>query len=139
MNRLLYVALLVSSLLSAQNLEKELQSRIIYKLASDLMKQKIVTIYIEDANFFDIEKYNKGLKRIFTCDYAEFVLTNRLPNCNYENSILFFTDYKSYLKNIDKAYGVFFWQKGRPNIILNGTLLKREGIVLPKEYEKFVE
>jgi hypothetical protein len=45
----------------------------------------------------------------------------------------------SLLKKDKNALGAFYWQKGRPNITFIANRLKKKGIKLPKEYERYIE
>lgn len=52
---------------------------------------------------------------------------------------LIFLSYRDYLRHKDVAAGAFFWQKGRPNIILNARYLKKHDIKVPESYKMYVE
>ena len=45
----------------------------------------------------------------------------------------------SFLKEYPTAVGAYFWQKGRPNIVLITPRIDKIGIKLPKEFERYAE
>ena len=47
--------------------------------------------------------------------------------------------YRDFIRHRDLAAGAFFWQKGRPNIILNGKYLQSHHISIPESYKAYVE
>ncbi len=47
--------------------------------------------------------------------------------------------YKEYIRHKNLAAGAFFWQKGRPNIIINARYIQRRHIRIPRSYRPFVE
>lgn len=45
----------------------------------------------------------------------------------------------SLLKKYPMAIGAYYWQKGRPNIVMLSPRLRRMHIKLPKEFERYTE
>jgi hypothetical protein len=43
------------------------------------------------------------------------------------------------LKRYPNAIGAYFWQKGRPNIIMIRSRLEKAGIRLPREFDRFTD
>ncbi len=43
------------------------------------------------------------------------------------------------LRHVSRAVGAYFWQKGRPNIIMIRSRLSRAGIRLPAEFDRYIE
>ena len=74
-------------------------------------------------------------KVIVTCDIDR----SRPPEGYRENQVVITLSYRDYTRHLDRAAGAFFWQKGRPNIIINARYLKRAAIRVPESYEPYVE
>ncbi len=121
-----------------------LKTKIIENIAHIFIKKRVIKVYDTDPYFYDIFKTNKNLVRVYSYEKADLILTGdssffkTLKNKKNIPCIIS-TKYKDYKNHTDIDVGAFFWQKGRPNIILNTKILQKEDIVIPKEYDKFLE
>lgn len=43
------------------------------------------------------------------------------------------------LRRYPYAVGAYFWQKGRPNIVMIRSRLEKVGIVLPPDFDRFID
>ncbi len=119
-----------------------IKAQIIQDITQVLSKKDRVKICNKDPNFQDIFKENKNFIQT-TCKNADFIIT--ADSKNYKNLtkkdkiLIISTSYRDYQNNKQTDIAAFFWQKGRPNLILNAKILKEKGITLPKIYKKYVE
>ena len=130
--------------LFANDEAKELRMRIIGALAHTVTEKEYPVVYVDDEEFknFDVRKFGFVLTK--NCSKSDVIFTKNisllLQDCFVSNDKkLFVLSYRDYIKNEQKVIGAFFWQKGRPNIILNKELLKKYSIKVPKDYEKYIE
>ena len=121
----------------------ELRIRIMAQLAKLLITKERPIIYMPPKEY-EVAKNFAAIRTTQRCKEADilFIHTPRsLPaECLFERQpMIILLSYKSYLQNRHRAVGAFFWQKGRPNIILNRTLIQNLGITIPDEYKKYEE
>ncbi len=125
----------------ANNSIAVLKAKIIKNIAEILVKKKVVRVYVTDPNFYDIFRVQNDFKKAISPKYADIILTNN--SIKYENlkhkPCIISTNYKDYKNHTDIDWGAFFWQKGRPNIILNAKILKQKHIKIPMQYDNYVE
>ncbi len=119
-----------------------IKAQIIKDITQVLSKKDRVKICNKDPNFQDIFDENENFTQT-TCKNADFIIT--ADSKNYKNLIkkdkifIISTSYRDYENNKQTDIAAFFWQKGRPNLILNAKLLKKIGIKVPKTYKNYVE
>lgn len=110
------------------------RSKLLTKLLTDILHKQEISIYSNDTNL--------QLKITKDCEMAEAFVVNSISEipskCESDKKIIFLTDYKEY-KKTQNAIGVLFWQKGRPNLILNEKKLEELSIKLPKEFDPYIE
>lgn len=122
---------------------QELKMRIIENLAQLVTGKTVPSVYTDFT--VPSDAFTKGSMRLVrNCLLADvvFVKTPEIffQDCdNTKEKLIFVLSYRDYMRYKDKLIGAFFWQKGRPNIILNEKILKARHISLPKRYEKYVE
>jgi len=121
-----------------------IKAKIIENIAHTFVDKKIIKIYNLDPYFNDIFKANKNFVKVNSFDKADIVLTSNSSlfknMANKEKApFIISTRYKDYKNNKNIDIGAFFWQKGRPNLILNAKIIKEKYIKIPKEYNKFLE
>ena len=129
--------MVVSSLFSSNI--KKLEAQILSSIAHSLVHKKSVNICIDDKNFKCLGKYAKGLN-IVSCGRADIVFTSKDKDISKKckTSLIFSTSYYLY-EHSPMIVGAFFWQKGRPNIIFRQKQLKHLGIILPKNFQKYID
>ncbi len=115
------------------------KAEILSKIAHELVKKDVVNIYTDDEDFIK----TKGLVssvNYTTCKDADVVFISKIDTlskgCNVK--YLFSTSYYLY-QTLPEVVGVFFWQKGRPNIIIKSSMAKKLNISLSESFEKYVE
>lgn len=110
------------------------RSKLLTKLLTDILHKEDITVYSNDTKL--------KLKTIKDCKAAEAFVVDSISEfptyCQDVKNIIFLTNYKEY-KKTKNAIGVLFWQKGRPNLILNEKKIKELSIELPKEFDPYVE
>ena len=139
MRKLLLVCLLGVTLFALS--ARELKLQIIRTLASLYTPKEHPVIYLESL---PEEAIREQRAFVVDCRRADVLFVEDidrfLQRCPIrKGQILFTLSYHDYIAHKERAAGAFFWQKGRPNIVLNKALLKRLGIELPPKYDKYVE
>lgn len=121
--------------------EIELEAKIIANIAKNLSKEKS-KIFIPKIKEQNHIIYSKFLNIVNTCEEAEIVYVkdsiDKLSSCKKQNKIYFTNNYRLLLSQ-PKFIGAFFWSKSRPNIVFIKSRLKENNIIVPKNYEQFVE
>ena len=135
MKKILILLLCISSLFSYDVLV--VKAKILSKIAHELVKKDIVNIYVEDK---DLEK-TKGLVpslKYTSYDEADIVFISEIDNIAKNKKYIFSTSYYVYQKN-SNVLGAFFWQKGRPNIIIKSKKAESLNISFSPSFQKYVE
>jgi hypothetical protein len=114
----------------------EWEREILKSILHSMKKKPTIAVYTPDSN---IQKILEGLDSIVLlkrCDGADFVLLKKKREkvCKKPTVVC---DYELYAKE-PNAVAVFFWQKGRPTIRFSSKRLKRFGLKVHGELEKFV-
>lgn len=126
--------LILTLLFSTDIFAFQARSKLLTKLLTDILHKEDITIYSNDTKL--------KLKTIKDCQEAEAFVVNSISeiptHCQSNKKIIFLTNYKEYKKTKD-AIGVLFWQKGRPNLILNEKKIKELSIKLPEEFAPYIE
>ena len=128
-------------LLQEYEKETELESKIVLRIARDILDTKPVQLYIPKMKPLDDRVYSKEVKVVKNCKDANFIFVKytEVSQCSKNKKLLILTNnYKQLLSNSD-FIGAFFWSKSRPNIVLVKQRLKKRGIDLPKEYNRYIE
>jgi len=138
-NLLIFILLFSNSF--ANNQIAVLKTKIIKDIANILIKKKIIKVYVSDPDFYDIFHINKHIVKADGPTQANLILTNNsLKYAKLKNKpCIISTNYQDYKNHTSIDIGAFFWQKGRPNIILNEKMLKQKHITLPKQYDQYAE
>lgn len=128
-------------LLDEYTKEIELESKIVTKIAKDILNKKIY-LYIPNQKALDLKVYSKNVKLVTSCDKANFVFikygSTKACKKNLNSFYILTNNYKQLLKN-KKFIGAFFWSKSRPNIVLIKQRLNYNNVNLPKEYNRYIE
>ena len=119
-----------------------IKAKIIQNIIKVISKKNIAKVCNKDPNFQDIFQQSDKLINA-PCKSADFIITsNSSKYKKYTKKDKFFiisTDYRDYVRNKKTDIAAFFWQKGRPNVIFNGKILRKMGIKLPKIYRNYIE
>ncbi|NPA65719.1 MAG: hypothetical protein GXO11_02435 [Epsilonproteobacteria bacterium] len=123
---------------------KILKLKIISALSHTVSQKSLPLVYLDeyDLHVKDTKRFGFILKK--DCQEADIIFTNNasaLPQecLDIDRHKLFTLSYKEYLQYESTAIGAFFWQKGRPNIILNRKLIQYYKLEIPKDYKKYIE
>jgi ribosomal protein L7Ae-like RNA K-turn-binding protein len=109
------------------------------KISSVLIQKNEVSVFAKDSRNIEIVQASNKLKNVLLCEDSDLILTKiEITTLCNEKVIVFATNYLAFVKS-PNAIGAFFYQKGRPNIIFREENLKKHNIVLPKEFEKYIE
>ena len=121
-----------------------IKALILKKLIHALEREESPVVYVETrCSGIDFPVGSLGIlvsssaeaKVVVTCDIDR----SRPPEGYRKDQVVITLSYKDYVRHTDRAAGAFFWQKGRPNIIINARYLKRAAIRVPESYEPYVE
>jgi len=121
--------------------EIELEAKIIDTIAVSVVR-KDIKLYIPEITELEENVYSEIFQLTKTCNTANFIFVKKNINdenlCPNSQKIYFTNNYQKLL--VDKKYiGAFFWSKSRPNIVFIKDRLDQRNIILPKEYNQFVE
>jgi len=122
------------------NKEVELEAKIISKIASSSIKEKI-KLYIPKISQQDKEIYSKYFDLSLDCESANFIFDKKgliETSCKKFDKLFFTNNYKRLISN-KKYYGAFFWNKSRPNIVFVKQRLMDNNINISKEHKQFIE
>ncbi len=134
MRKLLLIAIFISTIGFANELE--VSTKIIDKISHALIKKDVIKVVVIGEKEKKIVANSILMKSVTECEEADMVLSNGTITCI--DKIVFLTSYKVFKKN-KQVMGAFFWQKGRPNIIFRKEILAHHKIILPKEFDKYIE
>ena len=147
MKKLLWILILVYGMgwIEAEEVER-LKSEIIKKLVEILNPtHRREKIYVDKKCFpvdFSVERVGEAVDDpsradvILVCDLDHFSFD--MQSLKTKKMVIALS-YREYMRHKDVAAGAFFWQKGRPNIIINARYIQSRGIHLPSRYSAFVE
>lgn len=137
MKILLAILLSISYLFSFDALH--VKAEIFSKIAHEFVKKDIVNIYTDDESLRKAKRFIPYLNTT-SKEKSDILFLSKIDDleCSCQTKYIFSTSYQTY-KTSQKVIGAFFWQKGRPNIIIKSAMLKKLGIKLSPEFEKYVE
>lgn len=120
---------------------KEIEAKIISKIASDLLTNP--KVYIIGDNEELGKFFTENIEIASNCNDANFIYIKKNSNfdineCHNKN-IIFFTDDKYEFKENKYIFGAFFWLKSRPNVRISSNKAKELDISIPASYLKFVD
>ncbi len=119
--------------------DKQLASSLLYKVAQALTSKQTPNVYLhhkEKIKFdFDFSKFSI----VNNCKQADIVIlpTTKELQRQCRKKILFGTNIKTLKQR--RVIGAFFWQKGRPNMILYKKRLQQKRIKLDRSFSKYIE
>jgi len=130
--------LILASILLANDTDK-IKNQIITELGRILTQKENPNICIlNDSNkafFLQLNK-TKACKKADIAFVSSFVKYKKLLNHSIPVIAL---SYREYLRYNMQMAGAFFWQKGRPNIIIRDGWIQKNKIVIPLKYRHFIE
>ncbi len=140
--KIIFLTLLLSLSLFANDVSK-VKAKIIIDIADLIVDSYVINVYTDNPYFSDIFISQNRLKRVDRCEEANIILTKNswiFKECS-ENKIvnIISTEYKDYIKHTNMDIGAFFWQKGRPNILINSKIIEKRNILIPKDYRKYLD
>jgi len=116
-----------------------IKAHIFAKIAHEFIDKEVVNIYTDDKSLLKTKGIIPTLK-FTTREESDIVFLSKEEDidCEGTTKYIFSTSYKMYKSSKD-VIGAFFWQKGRPNIIIKLSMLKKLDIELSQEFQKYVE
>lgn len=126
-----------------ERLKGEIMKRLVSLLEPVHRDEKV---YIDkDCGRIDFPVEMVG-RKVDNSSNADIILTcdpNHLPidpkSTVGSQKIVITLSYRAYIRHKNVAAAAFFWQKGRPNIIINARYIQKRHIQIPKDYRSFVE
>ena len=115
------------------------KAEILSKIAHEFVHKDIVNIYTDDKDLIKTKGLVPSLNYTNIED-SDIVFLSSLDTIETKSKAkyIFSTSYYVY-KTSQKVIGSFFWQKGRPNIIIKSSILKKSNIKLSMAFQKYVE
>ncbi len=131
--------LLIFSVLSYATSLDNVKSQMLYNISAMLTNKEKINIYINDKQFDDFKTFKNKLIRVYDCNKAEILLTNKVENLpeNCLHKIIICTKFKTF-KNNPNVTGAIFWQKGRINIIFKKKKMEEFSIKINKTLEQYL-
>ncbi len=141
MKNLIYLILFSLSVYASQQgdnflIEKKIMIKIAHAVVPD---KRVIKICLQDTKF-PVSIYKENFTIVQDCKMADLIILGNNNNQNYSNKDkpIIVLDY-NLLKRYPEAIGAFYWQKGRPNIVMIAPRIKKIGIKLPFEFKRYVE
>jgi len=136
--KFLFLSILSALLLSASSVDS--QVKILEKIISEISVNKQITIWSDDKEILSKIKNHKKFITTTACKKANFVI---LKDKKYLSKVcndthVFVLNYKL-LSDIPKSFGALFWKKGRPNIVILESRIKKQNIKISKNLEPYLE
>jgi len=115
------------------------KAQILSAIAQEFVKKDVVNIYTDDEDLIKTKGIIASLNYTSRENADIVFLSNEgdIEN-NCKAKYIFSTSYYGY-KTSQKVVGSFFWQKGRPNIIIKSAMIKKLDVKLSKQFQKYVE
>ncbi len=138
---LVFSSIFVVSTYSLSLTLRDIKIKLISTIAHVLIKDKVVKIDLEDKSFLNVKNSSTDhIVFVNSCENADLIITNNIKNIKKDcrNKLIFVTNYSAYRK-APYSIGAFFWQKGRPVLILNKKVIRQKHIRLSKQFEKYVD
>lgn len=121
--------------------EIELEAKIVSNIAISSLNNNI-KLFMPNATSSEKNIYSKFFKLSDNCEDANFVYVKKSVDiqslCKNENKLFFTNNYDRLLSD-NRYFGAFFWHKSRPNITFIKNRLASQNIILPVDYENFIE
>ena len=121
----------------------QIKAQIILNIAHIITHNKIVKIYVDDPSFLDIFQNRHNIIRVMNCFRADIIITKNSKNikqkCKNKQVNIISTTYRDYKQNSNIDFGAFFWQKGRPNMLINSKIIQKRNIHLSRSYYKYLD
>jgi hypothetical protein len=116
--------------------EQRLINRVFHALSSSRSPYRI---YFEGSQLPEILRNNDEVRLVSDPREAQIIVADRVSKKleRYHKPILVLR--YELLKSYSQAIGAYFWQKGRPNIVMIRQRLRRVGIRLPSDFERYIE
>lgn len=136
--KFLFFLILSALLLSASSVDS--QVKILEKIVSEISLNKQIAIWSDDKEILSqIKNHNKFITTT-NCEEATFVI---LKDKKYLSRVcsdthIFVLNYKL-LSDIPQSFGALFWKKGRPNIVILESRIKKQDIKISKDLEPYLE
>ena len=117
-----------------------IEKKIMIKIAHAVVPHKrVIKVCLRDTKL-PADIYKKNFIIVQDCKMADLIILGKYNDQNYssKNKPIIVLDY-NLLKRYPDAVGAFYWQKGRPNVVMIAPRIKKMGIKLPVEFKGYVE
>ena len=115
------------------------KAEILSKIAYEFVKKDVANIYTDDAELLKIKGLSLSLNHSSLEDADIVFVTQNSENVSIDSEKYIFTTCYNTFKKYPHIVGVFFWQKGRPNIIIREEIVKKQNITLSEPFQRFLE
>lgn len=142
--KILFVTIFLALTLHAHD-TSDIKAKIIISIAHVLMPEKTtaIKVYNTDHYFNEIFTTDYALKKVKDYHEADIILTNDSSKfrdyAKRHNVHIISTKYQDYKNNQSIDECAFFWQKGRPNILLNSKIFQLKKIKIPKSFAQYAD
>ncbi len=137
MKKLYLIFIVFSSLFATP--KTSIGTQIMEKISVALTYKDSVKILVQNKDDLIFIKNSLILKRVDKCEEADIILVKNAYELSCKNNpLIFATSYLGF-KNTPSVLGAFYYQKGRPNLILKEEKLKLRNIKLSKEFDRYIE
>jgi hypothetical protein len=118
--------------------DKDIAEQIYLSIAKGISKKSNPSFYLQGKVRYI--KSNSKLHIVNRCEDADIIITNNMDEIKEtcKEKLIMTNKYRIYNKD-KNIIAAFFWQKGRPNIILRKSVLQKHNIILDPSYSKFIE
>jgi len=117
------------------NAEREICTQL---LSAIFQNKKVIKVYSTCPEISQNNTTDSKIILVDTPKKADLIITNKYIDIQ-SNKPIFVRKYYLLKKYKKRAIGGFYWQKGRPNIIFEGKNLKKFNIILPDNFQRFIE
>jgi len=130
------VVLLLSFLLIPLMADANYELKLYEKIFPLIMKKPTLKVFVEDR-YKDIFEDSEHILLVSNCRNADFIFaknSSMLPN-GCASKPIFATQFKAFSQK--NVFGVFYWKKGRPQLVFNKKTIQEKGLVLPQSLAKY--
>ena len=133
---LIFLIFNISIFASLVETQKDIYKTILYAI---FPQKNTIKIWVDDKKLANLLNHMKRVKIIDEYNKADILILKNRDDIDPKDKRIFVDGYRMFKKYKNVALGGFYWQKGRPNVILLKKNLNRFAITLPKSFETFIE
>lgn len=126
-------------------LDRESTLKIYQDIFTSLSAKQVVSVYTLDSEYQNVFKHASNLHLVYSPEISDIILITNISGLatlktlpkGEKSPIVFVTEYHL-LEKSEKIVGAIYWKKGRSQLLFLKNRLKKNNIVLPKKYNKFI-